>query len=76
VVALGLTGFFGVVTERKCFDTNVIGIEQVLEVAASANIAVNLKDVTVNVSDFNRFEASSSHCHKGIVAQITVKLIF
>jgi hypothetical protein len=76
VVALGLTGFFGIVTERKRFDTNVIGIEQVLEVTTSANIAVDLKDVTVNVSDFNRFEASSSHCHKGIIAQITVKLIF
>ena len=76
MIALSLARSFGVITERKRFDTNVARIEQVLEVTTSTDVAVEFKNVTVNVSDFYRLETSSADCHKSIIAQIAVKFDF
>jgi hypothetical protein len=76
MIALSLTRSFGVITERKRFDTNVARIEQVLEVTTSTDVAVQFKDITVNVSDLYRLKTPSADCHKTIIAQIAVKFVF
>lgn len=76
MIALSLTSSFRVITERKRLDTDVIRIEQVLEVTASTDVAVELKDITVNVSDLHRLKTSPADRHEGIITQIAIKFVF
>ena len=46
-----------------------------MEVTPSTYIAVELKDITVNISDLDRLKAPSTNGHQSIITQIAVKFI-
>jgi hypothetical protein len=75
MTTLRLASPFRIITKSKILDTNKVGIEQVLEVASCANIAVELKDITVNVAYFNGLKTLSTNRYKGVITKIAIKLI-
>jgi len=76
VIALGLTSPFGIAAKREALNTDAIGIQKILEVTTRADVAVEFQHITVNISNFHRFETSSANSHQSIIAKITIKLIF
>lgn len=76
MVALSLTSPFGIAAKREALNTDAIGIQKILEVTTCANVAVEFQHITVNISNFHRFETSSANSHQSIIAKITIKLIF